>query len=70
MIGEFGGEESGPWRLQGEEWAPNFGKPGPATLTLRLAGKAPLVRTLELGPDGLRGPEVEITFDLAELGGS
>jgi hypothetical protein len=70
MIGEFGGDESGPWRLQGEESAPNFGKSGPATLTLRVGGKAPLVRTLELGPDGLRGPEVEITFDLAELGGS
>lgn len=70
MIGEFGGEDFGPWRLQGEESAPNFGKPGPATLTLRLAGKAPLVRTLELGPDGLRGPEVHVTFDLAELEGS
>lgn len=70
FIGAFNDEDSGPWRLQGDESAPNFGKPGPATLTLRLAGKAPLVRTLELGPDGLRGPEVHVTFDLAELEGS
>ncbi|MBK6939031.1 MAG: carboxypeptidase regulatory-like domain-containing protein [Planctomycetes bacterium] len=67
MIGEFGGEDAGPWRLQGEESAPNFAKAGPATLTLRVAGKAPLARTVELGPNGLRGPEIEVTFDLAEL---
>lgn len=55
------------WRIQSDAWGHVGGAAGPATVTLRVEGKLPLVREIQLGAQGLRGPEIEVTFDLAEL---